>query len=320
MKKIVYKAKSAFVSNNWDGLEKLNILIETNDYFTPVEWNKILCKNKYYDQLEIKYFRNKYEGCKLVKNAEILFSFGDNRYYDKTNIKMLYYGISQPDIYDYAKSIVYYAKGFSSQAIAEYCLAYSLIMINDYAKYFKHQCQKIWKQAEFKTSNAIAEKAIGILGLGYNGRSISKLFRQLGCKVYGYDINKDNANIVDVFCDSFEDLLKASDILIISVNLTPDTKNMFNINSLSLMKESAVLINVSRGGIVKEDDLFNVLKDKKLHGAVLDVTVDEPLSRYSKLWALENLIITPHVSGNINKYYTNVMNDFSRKLSHFIDN
>lgn len=320
MKEILYKINSAFISNNWDGFEKIKALIETNDYFTSDEWTNILSKNKYYDQFEIKYFRNKYEGYKLVKNADILFSFGDNKYYDKTNLKMLYYGISQPDINEYAKPTVYYAKGFSSQSIAEYCLAYSLIMINNYDKYFKHQSKKNWKQSEIRTSNAIAERAIGILGLGYNGRNISKLFRQLGCKVYGYDINKDNANIVDVFCDSFEDLLKASDILIISVNLTPDTKNMFNINSLSLMKESAILINVSRGGIVKEDDLFNVLKDKKLHGAVLDVTVDEPLSRYSKLWELENLIITPHVSGNINKYYTDVMNDFSSKLSHFIDN
>jgi phosphoglycerate dehydrogenase-like enzyme len=161
---------------------------------------------------------------------------------------------------------------------------------------------------------------IGILGLGHNGRKVSEIFRNLGCKVYGYDNSNENADIVSVFCKNIEELLIVSDILIVTVALTPETENLFTFDTISKMKKDSYLINVSRGRILNENDLYKILKEKKIAGAVLDVTVTEPLSRYNKLWSLGNLIITPHISGNINKHYSEVMSDFSEKLNQFMEN
>jgi phosphoglycerate dehydrogenase-like enzyme len=313
---------SGLYRTKWERNDKVKVLMETNYYFNKMNWDSILEKNKYLNRFEIRYYSNKYEGFKLVKDADILFSFGDNRYYYKDKIKMQYYGISQPDVSNTSKAETYFAKGFSSQSIAEYCLAYSLIMINGYGSYFRNQFHKIWNQNKYNgiTSNKISDKVIGILGLGNNGRKVSEIFRNLGCKVYGYDKSNENADIVNVFCNSFDELLKVSDILIVTVALTPETKNLFNLDSLSKMKKDSYLINVSRGGVINENDLYKILKNKIIAGAVLDVTVTEPLSRYSKLWSLDNLLITPHISGNINKYYSEVMTDFSDKLNLFMEN
>ena len=130
---------------------------------------------------------------------------------------------------------------------------------------------------------------------------------------------KDAEKDVDVFCGSIGELLESSDIVISAVSLTPETQNLFNKESFLKMKENAILINVSRGGVINERDLYLVLKSNRIACAVLDVTVNEPLSRYSKLWSLDNLIITPHISGNINKYSSEVMEDFAGKLNQFID-
>ena len=171
MKELVYKIWSGLFSAQWKRNDKVKILIETNNYFNKLNWDSILEKNKYSNRYEIRYFSNKYEGFKLVKDADILFSFGDNKYYNKDKIQMQYYGVSQPDISNTAKSVTYYAKGFSSQSIAEYCLAYSLIMINGYGSYFRNQINKIWKQKIYTgiTGNKITDIVIGVLGLGNNG-------------------------------------------------------------------------------------------------------------------------------------------------------
>ena len=71
-------------------------------------------------------------------------------------------------------------------------------------------------------------------------------------------------------------------------------------------KEDAIIINTARGGIINEQDLYEVMQDGHLSGAAIDVCSKEPLSRWSKLWKTNNLFITPHISGNINNFVANV--------------
>jgi phosphoglycerate dehydrogenase-like enzyme len=321
MKKVIYDIISGLFNTNWNISNKVKVLIETNSYFTKKQWENVFIGYNLQKSIEVKYFSNKYKGYKLVKQAQVMFSFGENAFYEKRNVGLQYYGVSQPIKLFYKIPEVYYAKGFSSQAIAEYCLAYSMIIINKYANYFKNQTLNKWSQLQIINSNtSLIDKKIGILGLGNNGKKIAVLFKRLGCTVYGFDIKKDKASVVDVFCNSLDNLFSESDILIITLNLTKDTANIVNKHTLSLMRASSYLINVSRGEVVNEDDLYKLLKAKKIAGAVLDVTVNEPLSRYNKLWKLNNLIITPHISGNVNKFCLEVMTDFCDKLNHYIKN
>jgi glycerate dehydrogenase len=253
--------------------------------------------------------------------ADVAFIFGENNNCDYSNLRMIYYGVSQPDIRNNIKSVQYFASGLSSKAIAEYCLTYSLLLLNNVREYIIKQDNKIWRQAKIPVYDEITlkNKCIGVLGLGNNGRCIAEIFRKQGCKVFGYDIDSNYSAVVDVFCKSKDELFSNSDILVVAVNSYKENLNLINRESIKLMKSSAYLINISRGNIINEKDLYYALKNKIISGAVLDVTVDEPLSKYSKLWNLDNIIITPHISGNVNMFVKEIMSDFSNKLYEYLN-
>ena len=315
-----YKICSLVNRGNWITNDKVKVLIETNNYFSEDIWMSVLNKVINTSELEIKFFNNKYVGYKFIKDANVMFSFGDNVYYDKSNLQMQYYGLSQPDRFDNSITEVHYAKGVSCISVAEYCLTYSLILLNESVKYFKNQYRKKWHQEIIPfESSKLNNKIVGVVGLGNNGKKIAEIFKKNGCTIYGHDIIDEKYISVDFFCKKFDDLLESCDIVIVAVNLTSETKDLFNKDSFAKMKRSAFLINISRGSVINEDDLYYALKNKIIAGAALDVTVNEPLSRYSKLWKLHNLVITPHISGNINKFYLNVMEDFSSKLKLYLD-
>ena len=149
-----------------------------------------------------------------------------------------------------------------------------------------------WKK---EIGNLILDKKVGIFGLGRIGKLTSKLFQNLGASVQAYDLYPDSKYLENNNIDlvSIEQLFKSSDIISIHV---PGSKNNTPIicsNELSLMKESAYLINVSRGGVVDEEALYNILKSNKISGAALDVFLEEPYN--GNFLKLENVILTPHL-------------------------
>lgn len=317
---IIYRILSSFSPVAWRDTSKFKVLIEINKYFSKNKWEVLLSKLN--NETEIIYFENKYQGYKLLPKADAAFIFGSNNNCDYSSLRMIYYGVSQPDIICNNNSIKYYASGFSDKAIAQYCLTYSLVLLYSVNEYLHKLQNKQWSQnklSEFKEIS-ILNKSIGILGLGKNGKSIADLFKKVGCKVYGYDINEKQSDFVDVFCKSKNELLAESDVLIIAVNSSNENIGSINRESFSLMKSSSYLINISRGNIINEKDLYYALKNKIIKGAVLDVTLKEPLSKYNKLWNLKNIIITPHIAGNVNMFVNEIMADFYAKLYEFLDN
>ena len=96
--------------------------------------------------------------------------------------------------------------------------------------------------------------------------------------------------------------------------LNDETHNLIDKKAFICMKNSAILINISRGNIINEGDLIYALKNNLIHFAALDVLKTEPLSRWSRLWKLKNLLITPHIAGNINLISGKIQKDFLKKL------
>ena len=94
---------------------------------------------------------------------------------------------------------------------------------------------------------------------------------------------------------SLEGVKQKADVVFIHVPLTPETKYMFNKESMHRMKEGAFLINTSRGGIVNEADLYEVCKEGHLGGAAMDVTEKEPMALEEPLLSLDNVVVTPHI-------------------------
>ena len=112
--------------------------------------------------------------------------------------------------------------------------------------------------------------------------------------------------------NDFEQALSISDVVILTLPLTEDTRGMMDAKRFSVMKDGAILVNIARGPIVKTDDLISALNNK-LGGAVLDVFEEEPLSKKSILWDLKSVIITPHNSfvgdGNHKRMFKIIFNN-----------
>ena len=181
------------------------------------------------------------------------------------------------------------------EMMAEYVFAYLLYFIRDLSKYFEDQKRKIWKQAR---PGRLRGKTMGLLGLGSVGKVIARFGKQFGMDILGVKRTPGPVEHVDRVMGP-EDLVKMMplvDTLVVALPLTPETFHLLGEKELGLMKEGAVLFNIGRGKTIDEKALLNVLKAKRIK-AVLDVFEDEPLPEESKLWSLENVIITPHVSG-----------------------
>ena len=156
-----------------------------------------------------------------------------------------------------------------------------------------------WKRNIF-TGIELYGKTLGIIGVGRVGGEIAKRARSFNMTILGYDpyLPADVAESLSVKLTSLDDVLKNSDIMTIHTPLLPETKNMISMPQFKMMKRNALLVNVARGGIVNEDDLYKALKDRIISGAAFDVFVDEPLKEGCKLLELDNLVMTPHLGAS----------------------
>ena len=112
-------------------------------------------------------------------------------------------------------------------------------------------------------------------------------------------------------------LLKSSDFVVIACPLTPDTKNMIGGKELSIMKKSAFIINIARGEIIEENALIEALRQKEIAGAALDVFKSDPLPENNPFFGLDNVFLSPHISGNFPEYQQNVVFQFADNLNRF---
>lgn len=139
------------------------------------------------------------------------------------------------------------------------------------------------------------QKTLGVIGAGRIGQGVAKRCRGFDMNILCYDTYRDEAFQKEC-CASyveFDELIKSSDFITIHAPLTNDTANMFNAAVFKEMKDTAIIVNTARGGIIDEDDLYEALKDGHIRGAGLDATLKEP-PYGSRLLELDNCIITPH--------------------------
>ena len=150
---------------------------------------------------------------------------------------------------------------------------------------------------EFGIGQDIAEKTIGIIGMGKIGQTLAK-------RATGFDMNilyhnrSRNEEAEQKYGAKYADLhtlLKESDYVVLFTPLTDETYNMITLEELKLMKRTAILVNAARGGIVNEADLYTALKENIIWGAGSDVFEKEPISADHPLLSLDNFVASPHV-------------------------
>ena len=137
-------------------------------------------------------------------------------------------------------------------------------------------------------------KTLGVVGAGNIGRQTIAVGRALGMNVLVYNRTKKEDS-EGVHFTTLEDVFRNSDFISLHCPLNEATKHLVNRETLSWMKPGAFLVNTARGGLVKEEDLIEALREKKIAGAGLDVQEVEPLSADSPLFELDNVIVTPHM-------------------------
>lgn len=179
-----------------------------------------------------------------------------------------------------------------TRAVAELTLAMTLSLLRRIPQADAALKNKEWKK---QTGNLILDKKIGVIGLGRIGRLVAKLFRGIGNPVIGFDPYSDEKWAAETGVEllDFETVLKTADIITIHVPGNPDKSPVIGAAELALVKPAAMLVNISRGGVVDEDALYEALKNGKLAAAAIDVFVQEPYA--GPLTELDNVVLTPHI-------------------------
>lgn len=164
----------------------------------------------------------------------------------------------------------------------------------------------------------LSGKYLGIVGVGNIGRNVGRIARALRMNIIGYDIypiSREYINEVGMINADLNTLVESSDFITIHVPLSSDTYHLFDGDLLSRMKKSSYLINTSRGGIVDETALYDLLKDQKIAGAGLDVfEVEPPVDK--KFLEMPNVICTPHIGAQTKEAQELAARVIAEKLIH----
>lgn len=188
------------------------------------------------------------------------------------------------------------ASGIHAEPIAQYIFTYILHWEREVARHQKQQREKHWKVV---LCGDLTSKTLGIVGYGGIGQAAARIGRSFGMRTLGTRRSSVKDPNLDQFVPLAElhRLLSESDYVVLCMPLSDETREMIGEAELRAMKESAVLINVARGGVVEEPVLIRALEEGWFRGATLDVVSEEPLPENSPLWTLERCVLTPHDAG-----------------------
>ena len=200
------------------------------------------------------------------------------------------------------------ARGVYSTPMAEYAMS-GVLSIYKRQRYFADM-QKAHAWEKRRDLKELEGQNVCILGCGSVGVECAKRFEAFNCVVFGIDIKvKVHENFSCIYpLDKIKEVLSESDIVVITLPLTEKTYHMFNKEIFDVMKNDAIIVNIARGALIDTEELIAAL-ECKLGGAVLDVFEEEPLG-VSKLWEMENVVITPHnsfVGNGNNRRMSNVI-------------
>ena len=230
--------------------------------------------------------------------------------------------------------------GIHASNMAQYCLMAMLMFNYQMRQAFELQNRAEWPEKPHSVFSPVDMdlQTVGIVGYGSIGRELARLCSSIGMTVLASkrDISSTdeaNAYVMEGLGDPSGDIpdriypaatigsmAKDSDYLVVTVPLTDSTRHLVNDEVLDAMKDTAVLINVSRGAVVDEMALITALSSGQIAGAALDVFEEEPLPNTSPLWNLDNVIITPHLSGFTRDYHDKAARVFKENLRRYVEN
>jgi phosphoglycerate dehydrogenase-like enzyme len=205
------------------------------------------------------------------------------------------------------------ARGVNARAVAEHAMALMLALARRLPEARDNQAKRLWRGMIgdlAQREDELAGKTLLVVGLGDIGGRLARLAKAFDMRVVGLrrDPTRGHGAADAVHrMDEFARLLPEADYVALTCPLTSETENLVDAAALARMKPSACLINVARGRVVDEVALVEALAARRIAGAGIDVTTEEPLAPSSPLWAMEHVLITPHTAGETRRYEDNVI-------------
>jgi phosphoglycerate dehydrogenase-like enzyme len=213
------------------------------------------------------------------------------------------------------------ARGVRARAIAEHVLGVTIALARQLPLVLRHQSAHHWALNELEAGGAIRVlqgRRMAIVGLGAIGLEVARIATPFGMRVSAIRKRADQvapSSVEEVLPPAqLSELLARSDVVVLSAPLTPETRELIGPAVLGRIKRGALLVNVGRGRLIDDDAVIQALKDGRLGGAALDVFSKEPLDPASPYWDLPNVIVSPHISGAMEDYWTPLVALFSENL------
>jgi len=213
---------------------------------------------------------------------------------------------------------------YSTQSVAQMAIAHLLNITQRVAHYAHEVHNGVWSaQPDFCYWNTplieLAGKKIGIVGFGNTGQATAQIAETLGMEVWVYTSKPKKSLPKKYQKVTLNELFSACDVVSLHCPLTAENKEMVNSFRLSLMKQGAILINTSRGGLIDEKALEQALLSGKLLGAGLDVLSSEPVPNGNPLLKLKNCFITPHIAWATRESRMRLMNQAVENLKAWME-
>ena len=219
---------------------------------------------------------------------------------------------------------------YSTNSVAQLAITYLLNELTPITEYSKEVKNNKWLDItipEFQSYpiNDAEGKILGIVGFGTIGKKIAAIAEVLGMKVMvakipGRKYDENNSKNTHETRYELDEVLEKCDILTLHTPLTELTRDLINLDRMKKMKKSAIILNLGRGPIINEDDLYYALKNKIIASAATDVMTSEPPKSDCKLLELDNFTVTPHLAWKSLKSVERLFAEIENNLNLFLEN
>ena len=229
------------------------------------------------------------------------------------------------------------ASGIHASPIGEYCMAMILALAYEVPRFIGLQARAEWLDPTRYVPRTLRGQTLGIVGYGSIGRELARLAAGFGMRVVAVKRDPSTMATDGEFTmpgtgdptgaipaevhppAALAAAVAGCDFVVSTLPGTPATRHLIDATVLAAMKPTAVLVNIGRGAVIDEAALIDVLAAGRIAGAALDVFEEEPLPADSPLWSLPNAIVTPHISGNSDRYDAMVTDVFVENLARYLD-
>lgn len=219
------------------------------------------------------------------------------------------------------------ASGIHAVPIGEYVLGSMIAFAKGFPRAYRSQAESTWRPF---IASELEGATVGILGLGAIGRNVARLAKAFGMRVIATRRSQEKhmtgavageADVDEMYArDELKAMLGECDYVVLAVPLTEASRNLIGEGELTAMKRSTVIVNIARGAVIDQHALINAVRNGVIGGAALDVTDPEPLPPDNELWTLDNVMITPHISGGTPRYMDRAIDLFCDNLRRYLDN